>query len=176
MRRIRLGDPASFGGLVDRYADDLFRLAYSLVGNEPDARDMVQETFLGAFRRASAFAGRSTVKTWLMRILFNRVWKARRSRRVRRALSLDAPGGAAAESDGQMQERSPAAAVEAKQDVQVMLAALPEDYRQVIVLRELQRLTYDEIAAVLSVPVGTVESRLHRARKELRRRFAGYSP
>ena len=176
MRRIRLGDPASFGGLVDRYADDLFRLAYSLVGNEPDARDMVQETFLGAFRRASAFAGRSTVKTWLMRILFNRVWKARRSRRVRRALSLDAPTGAAAESDGQMQSRSPAAAVEARQDVQVMLAALPEDYRQVIVLRELQRLTYDEIAGVLSIPVGTVESRLHRARKELRRRFAGYSP
>jgi RNA polymerase sigma-70 factor, ECF subfamily len=53
---------------------------------------------------------------------------------------------------------------------------LPEDYRQVIVLRELQRLTYDEIAGVLSIPVGTVESRLHRARKELRRRFAGYSP
>ena len=75
-----------------------------------------------------------------------------------------------------MQSRSPVAAVEAKQDVQVMLAALPEDYRQVIVLRELQRLTYDEIAGVLSIPVGTVESRLHRARKELRRRFAGYSP
>src|SRR4051812_50176444 len=110
MRRIRLGDPASFGGLVDRYADDLFRLAYSLVGNEPDARDMVQETFLGAFRRASAFAGRSTVKTWLMRILFNRVWKARRSQRVRRALSLDAPAGAAAGAGGGFPAPPPAAA------------------------------------------------------------------
>lgn len=172
--RIRRGDATAFTRVVDRYSDDLYALGYSLMGSEADARDVVQETLLGAFRRIGSFEGRSSLKTWLLRILFNQASKARRSRKLRRTLSLTGPDGAPAEGDRELRQRSPAASVEAREDVAQMLEALPQDYRRVIVLRELEQLSYQEIGDVLGIPIGTVESRLYRARQELKRRFEGY--
>src|ERR1700734_872084 len=84
LRAIRGGEEAAFHELVDRHGDTLFALAYSLLGSRTDAEDAVQETFLGAFRRAASFEGRSSLKTWLVRILVNQAYKTRRSRKVRK--------------------------------------------------------------------------------------------
>src|SRR5258705_438779 len=81
--RLRRGDAEAFRLLVDRFGDDLFRLACSTLGGEADAYDLVQETLVGAFRGIARFDGRSSLRTWLLRILFNQASKAKRSRRLR---------------------------------------------------------------------------------------------
>jgi RNA polymerase sigma-70 factor (ECF subfamily) len=173
VRRIRGGDEAAFQELVNRHSDGLYRMACSVLDSRADAEDVLQETFLGAFNRLSAFEGRSSVKTWLVRILLNHASKLRRSKRVRRAESL--PDQVAPRSgDEKYAAMSPAAAVESRVDVNEMLRTLSDEHREVIVLRELQQMSYDEIADTLKIPRGTVESRLHRARQELKRRYEGY--
>ena len=169
LTQIRRGDQRAFAALLDRHARYLFGVAHSLTaGNADDAEDLVQETLMGALN--SHFRGESSVRTWLVRILVNRAAMLRRSRSRRPEVS----------SDVQMEQAaSPASAgtsgaVEAKLDLTSMLAALTPEHRQVIVLRELEGLSYEQIAAALHVPRGTVESRLHRAREELRKRFKGY--
>jgi len=171
LRAIRGGDEAAFHELVDRHGDRLYALAYSLLGSRTDAEDAVQETFLGAFQRVDSFEGRSTLKTWLVRILVNQAYKTRRSRRVRRTEPIDVQK---ADDDGQLQNRSASIAVESRIDVQAMLDSLSAEHREVIVLRELEGFSYEEMAKALGVPVGTIESRLYRARQELKQRFAGY--
>jgi len=171
---IRNGDESAFKELVNRHSDYLYGLAYSQMGNAADAEDVLQETLLGAFRRFEAFEGRSAVKTWLVRILLNHASKLQRSRRVRRAMSLPDEVGPRDGVGDRLQPSSPAAIVEGRIDLDAMLQVLSDEHRQVIVLRELQQMSYDEIAETLKIPRGTVESRLHRARHELKRRFAGY--
>jgi RNA polymerase sigma-70 factor (ECF subfamily) len=174
VHRIRGGDQAAFRELVNRHGDSLYGLACSVMGNASDAEDVLQETLLGAFRRLAAFEGRSSVKTWLVRILLNHASKFRRSRRIRRTNALPEDVGP---DDGQAAGSpisSPAAIVEGKIDLNAMLQVLSAEHREVIVLRELQQMSYDEIATTLKIPRGTVESRLHRARQELKKRFAGY--
>lgn len=171
--QIRRGDrsaQAAFRELLDRHARYLFGVAHSLSGGNPsDAEDLVQETLMGAL--TGHFRGESSVRTWLVRILVNRAAMLRRSRSRRPETPLDEktvePASPASAGTG-------SGAVEAKLDLTTMLAGLSPEHRQVIVLRELEGLSYEEIAAVLHVPRGTVESRLHRAREELRRRFKGY--
>jgi RNA polymerase sigma-70 factor (ECF subfamily) len=174
--RLRRGDADAFRLLVDRYGDDLFRLACSSLGGEADAYDLVQETLVGAFRGIARFDGRSSLRTWLLRILFNQASKARRSRRLRQAVPLHAVDGSAgarsgADADRTLVQAPPQPAVDAKIDVMEMLQTLSAEHRQVLVLREIQRLSYGEIAEALGVPVGTVESRLYRARQDLLRKF-----
>ena len=181
LKRFRSGDAAAFHALIDRHAGRLYGVARSLLGNTADAEDVVQETFAGAFQSAKAFRGEASVKTWLLKILVRQVARARRSRGRWRFLSLS--GGAAAQSaddanplpgDAGPGAESTAADVDTRLDLAVMLRRLSPEHREVIVLRELQGLSYEEIAAALDVPRGTVESRLHRARRELREKFAGY--
>ena len=173
VRRIRGGDESAFRLLVDRHAASLYGLACHALGSAADAEDVLQETFLGAFQRLSAFEGRSSVKTWLVRILLNHASKLRRSKRVRKAASLQENSEDVSQSAGPT-FRSPAAAVESRIDVSAMLDTLSSEHREIVVLRELQQLSYDEIAEVLRIPRGTVESRLFRARQELKKRFGGY--
>jgi RNA polymerase sigma-70 factor (ECF subfamily) len=174
--RVRRGEEAAFGELVSRYSGDLFGLAYSLMGNAADAEDVVQQALLGAFRRIGAFEGRSSLKTWLVSILVNQASKARRSMRVRRTIPLDPGSGSTGSGDGPgvPHSRPSSEAVDSRVDVMTMLDALSPEHREVMVLRELQRMTYEEIAQALRIPRGTVESRLFRARRELKERFAGY--
>lgn len=183
VRRSRRGDGGAFHALVDRYAQSMFALAHSLVGNAADAEDVVQETFAGAFRGIERFEERASVKTWLTRILVNQANRLRRDRSTRRMTSLDAPVGGGDEADGgetmaasdvAASRPSTVAGVDAKMDLAAMLQTLSPDHRQVIVLREMEQLSYDEIAEVLNVPIGTVESRLFRARAELRQRLKAY--
>lgn len=163
------GDGAAFQKLVDRHAAGLLRLACGLVGNRSDAEDVVQETFLGAFKAAGTFEGRSTVRTWLGQILVRQAAALRRSRRTRQALALEENVLANTGTSRSVQ-------VDRREDVMVMLQRLSPEHREVIVLREFEQMSYDEIASALGVPRGTVESRLHRARAELRSLLGDYEP
>jgi RNA polymerase sigma-70 factor (ECF subfamily) len=173
------GDERSFHVLVDRHSPALFRVARSLSRNRADAEDLLQETLVSAFRGLKRFEARSSLKTWLLRILTRKAATAwHRSRRVRKTLSIHAPDdqrvpeptvAAAMVADGASTARS----VEQRIDVMETLGRMPEPYREVLVLREVRQLSYEEIAQVLGVPRGTVESRLFRARADFRRRFAG---
>jgi len=173
VRRARRGDAAACHEMVDCYGAYLYRLAFSLVGNAADAEDVVQETFLGAFQRLRTFEGRSSVKTWLSRILVRQAARCRRFRWRRKTVSLDGFKEAP-----QRLLRNKAALMETvsdiRMDVMAMLETLSPIHRQVIVLRELHGMTYEEIADVLGAPRGTVESRLFRARQALRERLKDY--
>jgi len=164
LRRARHGDSGAFHALVDRHAQRLYRLAVSLVGNAVDAEDVLQEAFIGVFRGLKGFEGRSSVKTWLTRILVMQAAQFRRSRGRKKAEALDDSAAAASRS------------AETGLDVAAALGQLSPEHRQVLVLREYERMTYEEIAEVLDVPRGTVESRIHRARGEMREKLKSYLP
>src|SRR4051812_4580942 len=160
VRLARRGDGSAFNDLIDRHAGWLFRVALSMVGSREDAEDLLQEVFLAASRGMARFEERSSVKTWLRSILLNHVSKLYRSRKVRKHWSLDDERGEAARAGLEAGAATPAAATESKVDVQAMLQTLSEEHREVIVLREIDGLSYEEMAKLLGVPRGTGESRL----------------
>lgn len=165
------GDAAAFGALVERHGRYLYGVAFALTGNSADAEDVVQEALAGAWK--GKFRGESSVRTWLVQILVRQAGMLRRKRRRHgRLVSLEAAAadGPAFEAAGP----SAAASAVARLDLAEMLAGLSAEHRAVVVLRELEGMSYEEMARVLEVPRGTVESRLHRAREELRRRYGGY--
>lgn len=168
-RQLGRGDAAAYRVLVDSEARYLFGIAHALTGNAADAEDLVQETFTGAIN--GRFRGESSVRTWLVRILVRRASMLRRSQRRRPTESLSQMGPEPADTGTRS---GGTGGIEAKLDLSTMLEGLSVDHRTVIVLREMQGMAYEEIAEALQIPVGTVESRLHRARDELRRRFKGY--
>jgi RNA polymerase sigma-70 factor (ECF subfamily) len=166
--RAQRGDDAAFSELVQRHASRLLNMVSHLVGSREDAEDLVQETFVQAYRGLGTYQGRSQFFTWLYRIATNRAISTHRKRRLetvqrREALVWEQQPG---------RERSdPGTAVieaEETQRVQHAIARLPEDRRAVLVLRDIDGLDYAEIAEILQLPAGTVRSRLHRARLELR--------
>ena len=168
IRRIGRGDEAAFRALVDRHAPYLHGIAGSMTGNRADAEDVVQETFLAVL--SSRFRGEAKVRTWLVQILVRRVAMLRRTRRRRPVESREDMS----ESGAATSAVEATSGTDAKLDLAVMLERLSPEQRDVILLREIDGMTYDEMAAALDVPRGTVESRLHRARNELRVRFKGY--
>lgn len=169
LRQIVRGNEAAFRELVQRHSRYLYGIAFSLTQNTADAEDVVQETFVAVLK--STFRGESAVRTWLVQILVRQAAMLRRSKLRKATLtsSKDAREGFEVAAN-----QSAVAGSDARLDLAVMLKALSPEHRQVIVLREVEEMTYDEIATALSVPRGTVESRLHRARMELRERFRGY--
>jgi RNA polymerase sigma-70 factor, ECF subfamily len=179
LRKSAAGDGHAFHDLVDRHADRLYRLAVTLVGATADAEDVLQETFTGAYRGLSGFQGRASVKTWLTRILVTQAAKWRRDRRRR---AVESSGDSTLDVDeARLVARSHAppggaGLVESRIDVHAAVARLSPEHRDVIVLREFEQMSYEEIAEALDVPRGTVESRLHRARAELRSLLSAYVP
>jgi RNA polymerase sigma-70 factor (ECF subfamily) len=170
------GDASAFHELVDRHSAHLYRLACMLSRTPADAEDIVQETFVGAFSGIAKFNGRASVKTWLSRILTRQAARAwHKSRRSRNSASLD-EGGGMPMNDAGLSVSSTATAVDRKIDIAAELQRLSDEHREILVLREMQGLSYGEIAQTLGIPQGTVESRLHRARAEMRRRLQGYEP
>jgi RNA polymerase sigma-70 factor (ECF subfamily) len=171
------GDDGAFHALIDRHAAALFRVAMSMSRNRADAEDLMQETMVGAYRGLKTFAARSSVKTWLLQIMTRQAAKAwHRSRHRRATLSLHAPKDERSQQtrdDAALATRASSTAVERKIDVMQVLDAMSPAHREVLVLREIRGLSYEEMAQVLDVPRGTVESRLSRARAEFRERYAG---
>jgi RNA polymerase sigma-70 factor, ECF subfamily len=171
LRQICRGDGAAFRVLVERESRYLYGIAHALTGNSADAEDLVQETFTGTLK--TRFRGEASARTWLVQILVKQaamLFRSRRRQKNDRSLGL----GSREDRANEMTAPAETAGTEARLDLSTMLAELSDEHRTVIVLRELQGMSYGEMAAVLGVPQGTVESRLFRAREELRRRFSGY--
>lgn len=167
--RLRAGDEDAYRELVDTYKDRIITVVSRVSGRTSDAEDLAQDTFIKAFRAIDRFAGQSALYTWLYRIAVNtaRDWLA--SRRRRPALSLDAfePGTVDPPADTE----SPLAGMardELRSRVRDALERLPEPFRTTLTLRELGCHTYEEVAQILEVSIGTVESRIFRARTKLR--------
>jgi RNA polymerase sigma-70 factor, ECF subfamily len=167
IRRTARGSGPAFHQLLDRHADRLFRLAVSLTGQAADADDVLQETFAGAYRNAGTFKGDAAVGTWLTKILVRQVAQWKRSRVRHRSTDIE-------ELTGVPSSVGHESGIVAKVDLQSALQKLSEEHQQVLVLREFEQLSYDEIATALEIPRGTVESRLHRARAELREKLKSY--
>lgn len=170
VQRARRGDASAFHLIVDRYARRLYGLAYSLLGDAADAEDAVQETLAGAYRGIGRFEERSSLWTWLARILYRQASRQRRRGRQRDVLPISIDSG----SDTLAAPMPVVVASDVRLDLSAALTRLSADHREVIVLREIEQMSYEEIADVLGVPRGTVESRLHRARAELRKKLSGY--
>lgn len=170
------GDPESFNQLIKRWERPIYALAYRTIGREDDARDVVQETFLRAFRGLSGFKGQAKFSSWLYRITLNlcRDWM----RRQRRAPVMATPDGVdLVELAGESEDVESAEAAVARKDlgraVARAMTALPEEQRSAIVLKEYHGLTFQEIADLLGCPLSTVKTRLYQGltilRKELER-------
>ena len=167
------GRPAAFGELVRKYQDRVFNLAARILGNPEDAADAAQEAFLHAYQALPNFKGDSEFFTWLYRIAFNAAVSQKRKRRAVGRLDDGGEGGIADPASLD----PPPPAVERAEEVAKLTAALARlspDHRAVLVLKDIDGLMYDEIAGVVGVPVGTVRSRIHRARLELRGLLEGH--
>jgi RNA polymerase sigma-70 factor (ECF subfamily) len=178
---VRRGDGASFEHLVRRHESRVHRLAWRILGDSEDALDAAQETFLKVWKALPRFEGGSRFSTWLTRIAINQCRNELRRRRTVKhthPLSLDAPlddsgATAAASVPGTTPEPWEAARErEVAKALRDSLGDLDGEGKEVLVLRDGEDLSYEEIAEILEIPIGTVRSRLHRARSELRRRMA----
>jgi RNA polymerase sigma-70 factor, ECF subfamily len=173
----RSGQTEAYGVLIRRYQDRLYPTVLRLTGCAEDAQDLLQETFLRAYQKLGHFQGESSFYTWVYRIAVNLALSNRRRRRpdCRAGCGNDGHGNLV-DSATDFRETDPSLPlerIERERTVQAALDALAADHRAVVVLKEFDGLRYEEIAAVLGIPVGTVRSRLHRARCELRDRLRG---
>ena len=174
------GDNKAFHTLMDRHSPGLFRLAQSLSSTRSDAEDVCQETFVAAFKSLGSFDGRASVKTWLTRILMRRAAKIwNKQRHERRTLSLDRGQNDNSDDTGRssaivVSVASKTSLVDQHLDVMEVIRSLAPEFRETVLLREIEGLSYQEIADTLGIPRGTVESRLFRARAEMRKKLTGY--
>jgi len=161
------GESAAFGELVRKYQDRLYNALVHLTGSQEDAADLAQEAFVQAFVKLDTFRRSSTFYTWLYRIAFNQAASYYRGKR--RATSLDevrqATGREPVETDPGPSEQLEQQ--ENRAEVRRALARLTEEHRTILVLREIDGCDYETIAGVLDIPVGTVRSRLYRARMQM---------
>jgi RNA polymerase sigma-70 factor (ECF subfamily) len=166
------GRTAAFGELVRRYQDRLYNTVYRLVDNQEDAQDIIQDAFLNAYQSLSGFKGDSQFFTWLYRIAVNTAISFKRKRRVVLAIraGLSGSSGGADPLDSSEFSRPEHALEKAEQErrIQEALQRLSPEHRTVLILKDMEGHKYETMAEILKVPVGTVRSRLHRARLELR--------
>ena len=165
------GRREAFGQLVERYQNRLFHSLLHLLGSTEDAQDAAQDAFVQAFEKLGSFRGQSQFYSWLFRIAFNTAVSNKRKTR-RMAVSLEArkeASGLEPPDANPSTEPSYAMDVSDRQRlIQQALSELSEEFRTALVLKEMDGMSYEEIADVVDVPVGTVRSRIHRARFELR--------
>jgi RNA polymerase sigma-70 factor (ECF subfamily) len=172
VRQVQAGDTDAFEPLVEKYKRKVFRLAYQVLRDQEEALDVSQEAFVKAFRALPAFKGDSAFYTWLFRITMN-VALDRRRQRATRVKSLGAEDVPPEEWERTAVSTDPdpenvAAGVERRERIRKGLDSLSEHHRTIIILSDIEGLQYREIAEVLGIPMGTVMSRLHHARKRLR--------
>lgn len=169
VRRAKRGDREAFGVLVQRYQQRVIGVARALVHNADDAVELAQETFIRAFQNLPGFEGRSSFSTWLYRIASNLAidWRRREGRYVV-AHGEEAENELRKIPSGQGDSFREMARDETSRKVREALKELTPEHRQVILLREMEGLSYEEISALLNCPKGTVMSRLHYARTHLR--------
>lgn len=165
------GRTDAFGQLVLRYQDRLFNTVIRMVGNAEDARDVVQEAFLSAYQSLHSFKGDSLFFTWLYRIAVNTAISYKRKQKVLLRLHQGMDAGLGMEPADPSDMARPDHAIELAEEerrVHDALGRLSPEHRAVLVMKDLEGQKYEEMAEILEVPIGTVRSRLHRARLELR--------
>lgn len=170
--RVLGGDTDAFEALVTEYEKNVYNLALKMTGNTEDAADLSQETFIKAFHSLGSFRGDSKFSVWLYRIVSNVCldFLRRRSRRQTVSLSMEDEDGEETQLDIPDERQTPELLLEkrmTREAVRRGLAQLPPEPRQILLLREIQGLSYEEIASVLGIESGTVKSRIFRARKKL---------
>jgi RNA polymerase sigma-70 factor (ECF subfamily) len=169
------GNTAAFGVLVRCYQDRLYHTVYRLVGNAEDAKDVVQEAFLNAYQSLESFKGDSLFFTWLYRIAVNTAISLKRKQRVLLRIHGGRNGEPAIEPLDPSDLSRPGHALEqAEQErrIQQALGRLSPEHRAVLVMKDMEGQKYETMAEILQVPIGTIRSRLHRARLELRELLA----
>ncbi len=177
-RKVAGGDDEAFESLVVRYQDRVFSFCLRLLGDKAEAEDVAQDVFLTVYRNAGSFRGEAAFSTWILRIAknqsLNRIkYLERRGRSGRR--SLDDVGEERLYRPEDAERGRPDTMVEGGQTaelVQKAISTLGEEHRVVLVLRDVEDMSYEEISAATGLPVGTVKSRIHRGRSQLASRLA----
>ncbi len=168
VQRLRQGDESAMREVVERYQQRLFALIYGIVRDRHEVEDVAQEVFLKVFTRIDRFNGQSRFYTWLYRVAANAAKDHVKKRSRRPSVALEDDAVLPEHGDGPRQQASRR---ELREAVRRAISDLSPRYREILTLRELQGLTYNEVATVLRISIGTVESRLHRARAKLKTRL-----
>jgi RNA polymerase sigma-70 factor (ECF subfamily) len=183
VQNLQAGEPAAFRRLVQLNSANVYNVALKLLGDEQEAEDVLQETFLSAFQAIDRFEGRSQLSSWLYRIASNASLMRLRKRKGMTTFSLDQPMGDAEQDDGRESPHlvdwstvpdDQLLTAEAREEMDLAIAELPESLRSAFVLRDIQGLSGAETAEVLGISVQAVKNRLHRARLRLRDRLSTY--
>lgn len=167
-------DSEAFGEIVRRWERKIFALCFGMLGREDDARDAAQEAFIAAYRNLANFRGEAKVSSWLHRIAVNQCLTTKRRQKTRAEDFLDDEEGAADRAFVASPLLSPARTTEKGERMTLVrqaVGALPLDLRQVIVMKEFEEMTFQEISETLELPLSTVKSRLYTALKQLRMRL-----
>ncbi|HKY30546.1 MAG TPA: sigma-70 family RNA polymerase sigma factor [Pyrinomonadaceae bacterium] len=183
IERLKKGDAIAFEQLVADRSGEIYGLLYRLTENTEEARDLTQETFLRAFQNIEHFRGEADLRTWIYRIAINQArnrWRWWRRRRRDVTVSLDAAQGqnnkplvATLRADRSETPEQKTLSHERERALRTALKSLRRVYRETVILRDIEGLTYEEVADALEISVGTVKSRLARGRRELRKKLEG---
>lgn len=183
IERLKKGEAAAFEQLVADRSGEIYGLLYRLTENREEARDLTQETFLRAFQNIEHFRGEADLRTWIYRIAINQArnrWRWWRRRRRDVTVSLDFAQGqnnkplvATLRADRSETPEQKALSHERERVLRTALTSLRRVYREAVILRDIEGLSYEEVADALQISVGTVKSRLARGRRELRKKLEG---
>jgi RNA polymerase sigma-70 factor (ECF subfamily) len=164
-------DPEAFGEIVRRWERKIFALCFGMLTREDEARDATQETFIAAYRNAARFRGEAKVSSWLHRIAVNQCLTVKRRAKSRAEDYLDDEAGESERIFVAPSSFSPGNEAEQTERLRVVrqaVSSLPVDLRQVVVMKEFEEMTFQEIAETLELPLSTVKSRLYTALKQLK--------
>jgi RNA polymerase sigma-70 factor (ECF subfamily) len=164
-------NPDAFGEIVMRWERKIFALCFGMLNREEDARDAVQETFISAFRNLANFRGDAKVSSWLHRIAVNQCLTRHRRTKVRAESYLEDETESNQEIFALPETNSPSNIIEQDEKTRIIrqaVSSLPDDLKQVIVMKEFQELTFQQISETLDMPLSTVKSRVYTALKQLR--------
>ncbi len=175
--RFQEGDTSAFEEIVRRFKDQLVNFAYRFLGNIEEAEDIVQETFLRVFRKKNAYRNVAKFSTWIYTITGNLAKTELRRRKRRKLISLSSLGFEDKDFELTDTKKSPEESVhELIKDefIQQAINTLPEKFRGVIIFRDIQELSYEEISKIVNIPLGTVKSRVNRGRLKLQDKLSKY--
>ena len=176
VQNVRAGDKQAFGTLVQQYQDRLYNTLVRVLGSREDASDVLQDAFVQAYVKLDSFRGKSRFYTWLYRIALNLALSHRRRRKPMTSVEEAKEKVGEQPMDQQQAPDSQMIASEQIAAVQAALLKLGEQHRQILVLREMEDCSYETIGEILDLPVGTVRSRLFRARVQLKNELHALLP
>ena len=175
------GSDVAFEKLIQKYQDKVFNVIFRYIGNYEDSLDLTQQVFINVFRKIDSFKGKCAFSTWLYRIAFNEAVSFLRIKRKEKTINID--NDFRGEENQKSQNLIPASKdspslktenSELQNKIYSALSQIDSDSRQILILREVEACTYEEIADIVQLPLGTVRSKLHRARLFLKEKLSDY--